>query len=100
MKEIEEKRPSVCKRGMALLEANEAHPRTGRTNQIRVPLWHLGFPIVGDAAYLADGAVGETQTLTVDDPPLCLHSHRIRFNHPLTKERVTFEAEGPAWATA
>jgi RluA family pseudouridine synthase len=82
--------------GTALLEAQ---PRTGRTNQIRVHLWHLGFPIVGDAAYLADGAVGETQTLAVGDPPLCLHSHRITFNHPLTKERVTFEAEGPAWAT-
>ena len=71
-----------------------------RTNQIRVPLWHLGFPIVRDAAYLADGAVGETQTLTVDDPPLCLHSHRITFNHPLTKERIAFEAEPPTWATA
>ncbi|MFM7261768.1 MAG: hypothetical protein ACKO3W_14320 [bacterium] len=100
MKEIEEKRLSVRKRGTALLEANEAQPRTGRTNQIRVHLWHLGFPIVGDAAYLADGAVGETQTLTVDDPPLCLHAHRIAFHHPLSKERVEFEAEPPAWATA
>ena len=83
--------------GTALLEVR---PRTGRTNQIQVHLWHLGFPIVGDAAYLGDGAVGETQTLTVEDPPLCLHAHRIAFNHPLTKERVAFEAEPPAWATA
>lgn len=81
--------------GTALLEVQ---PRTGRTNQIRVHLWHLGFPIVGDAAYLADGAMGETQTLAVGDPPLCLHAQRMSFNHPLTKERVTFEAEGPAWA--
>lgn len=76
----------------------EVRPLTGRTNQIRVHLWHLGFPILGDAAYLADGVVGETQTLAVGDPPLCLHAQRIVFTHPLTKERVTFEADPPAWA--
>jgi 23S rRNA-/tRNA-specific pseudouridylate synthase len=43
--------------------------------------------------------VGETQTLAVGDAPLCLHAQRITFNHPLTKERVTFEAEPPGWAT-
>ena len=31
--------------GEALIEAT---PRTGRTNQIRVHLWHLGFPLVDD----------------------------------------------------
>ena len=81
--------------GTALLEAR---PLTGRTNQIRIHLWHLGFPISGDAAYLADGEIGETQTLAVGDPPLCLHAQRITFTHPLTKERVTFAAEPPAWA--
>ena len=81
--------------GTALLEAR---PLTGRTNQIRIHLWHLGFPILGDAAYLADGEVGETQTLAVGDPPLCLHALRITFTHPLKKERVTFEAEPPEWA--
>jgi len=29
--------------GTALLEAR---PITGRTNQIRIHLWHLGFPII------------------------------------------------------
>ena len=81
--------------GTALLLAR---PLTGRTNQIRIHLWHLGFPIVGDAAYLADGVVGETQTLAVGDAPLCLHAQRITFTHPLTQERVTFEAEPPGWA--
>lgn len=81
--------------GTALLEAR---PLTGRTNQIRIHLWHLGFPIVGDATYLAGGEVGETQTLAVGDPPLCLHALRITFTHPLTKERVTFAAESPEWA--
>lgn len=81
--------------GTALLEAR---PLTGRTNQIRIHLWHLGFPIVGDAAYLSNGEIGETQTLAVGDPPLCLHAWRISFTHPLKKERVTFAAEPPEWA--
>ncbi|WP_395743359.1 sulfurtransferase [Prosthecobacter sp.] len=76
----------------------EARPLTGRTNQIRIHLWHLGFPIVGDAAYLAGGEVGETQTLALGAPPLCLHALQIAFTHPLTKERVTFAAEPPEWA--
>jgi 23S rRNA-/tRNA-specific pseudouridylate synthase len=76
----------------------KARPITGSTNQIRIHLWHLGFPIIGDAAYLADGEIGETQTLAVDDPPLCLHAWKITFAHPLTKERVMFEAERAARA--
>jgi 23S rRNA-/tRNA-specific pseudouridylate synthase len=30
---------------------------------------------------------------------LCLHAHRIAFDHPLTSERVTFECPAPFWAT-
>jgi len=71
---------------------------TGRTNQIRIHLRHLGFPIVGDAVHLADGVVGETQTLAVGDAPLCRHAQRIRFTHPLTQQRVTFEPEPQVWA--
>ena len=57
--------------GTSLLEVQ---PLTGRTNQIRLHLWDLGFPIVGDPAYLPDGKLGETQTLSINDPPLCLHA--------------------------
>jgi UPF0176 protein len=78
----------------------EAKPLTGRTNQIRVHLWHLGWPILGDQAYLANQQIGETQTHAVSDPPLCLHALRISFKHPLTKERVVFECPAPGWAEA
>jgi UPF0176 protein len=81
--------------GTALLEAR---PLTGRTNQIRVHLWHLGFPVCGDAVYLAGNKLGETQTLAPEAPPLCLHSWKVRFIHPLTRERVEFTAPAPAWA--
>jgi UPF0176 protein len=75
-----------------------ARPITGRTNQIRVHLQHLGLPICGEQAYLANHKFGETQTHSVTDPPLCLHALRISFSHPMTKERITFECPAPAWS--
>jgi len=76
----------------------EARPLTGRTNQIRAHLWHLGFPVCGDAIYLPGRKLGHTQTLAVGDPPLCLHAARIRLLHPLSLEPVEFSAPLPAWA--
>ena len=81
--------------GTALLEAR---PLTGRTNQIRIHLAHLGFPVCGDPAYLTGSRLGESQTLDVDAPPLCLHAWRIGFRHPLDQKTVTFTAPPPAWA--
>lgn len=82
--------------GTCLLRA-DLH--TGRTNQIRLHLQHLGWPVCGDPAYLADGRTGETQTLAPGDPPLQLHAWRLAFHHPLTGARMTFEAPPPAWAS-
>jgi len=76
----------------------EARPITGRTNQIRVHLQHLGFPICGEQAYLPNRKLGETQTHSVTEPPLCLHALRISIVHPLTQERVTFESAAPPWS--
>ena len=76
----------------------EARPLTGRTNQIRVHLWHLGFPVCGDAIYLPGGKLGHTQTLAVGDAPLCLHAARSKFLHPSSGEPVEFNAPLPAWA--
>ncbi len=81
--------------GTALLEAR---PRTGRTNQIRIHLAHLGWPVCGDPAYLARGLVGDSQTLEVNAPPLCLHAWQIRFRHPLDRSSVRFSAPPPPWA--
>jgi len=81
--------------GTALLQAR---PITGRTNQIRVHLWHLGFPVCGDAAYLPGGQLGDTQTLAIEASPLQLHAWRLAFDHPITGARMTFETEKPDWA--
>jgi RluA family pseudouridine synthase len=80
--------------GTALLEAR---PITGRTNQIRVHLWHLAMPVFGDATYLKARQLGDTQTLAMDATPLCLHAWRLGFDHPITKERMTFETEAVEW---
>ena len=80
--------------GTSLLEAR---PLTGRTNQIRVHLWHLGFPVCGDPAYRPGGTLGDSQTLAITAPPLCLHASRITLMHPVTRERVQFAAPMPAW---
>ena len=81
--------------GTALLEAALF---TGRTNQIRVHLWHLGYPVCGDATYLTAGKTAATQTLDCSDEPLKLHAWRISCDHPHSAERLIFEDERPDWA--
>jgi UPF0176 protein len=75
-----------------------AQPITGRTNQIRLHCAHLGLPLVGDRAYQGSGAVPEVQTLSVSETPLCLHSWRIEFAHPISGEVMQFSAPPPSWA--
>jgi 23S rRNA-/tRNA-specific pseudouridylate synthase len=73
-------------------------PHTGRTNQIRVHLWHLGWPICGDQAYLPNKVLGDVQTHDLGSSPLCLFAHRITLTHPLTRQRMTFAGDIPDWA--
>ncbi|MBA4032777.1 MAG: pseudouridine synthase [Planctomyces sp.] len=74
----------------------EVRPLTGRTNQIRVHLWHLGLPIQGDPLYLKSGDLA-TQP---GDPgiPLCLHAWKITFRHPVKGDRMELTAQPPVWA--
>jgi len=75
----------------------EVMPITGRTNQIRVHLWHMGMPIVGDPLYLTDHRAGDCQTLDLSAPPMMLHASRLELEHPLKGERIAFEAPKPVW---
>ncbi len=75
--------------GMTLLSVKI---ETGRTHQIRVHLSHNGMPIVGDQVY------GKSQ---LDKKiPACpkrqmLHAASFTFTHPVSGERMTFNAPLP-----
>ncbi len=74
-----------------------AAPRTGRTNQIRVHLWSIGLPIVGDPTYLMDKGLSETQTLPVNAPRMCLHAEYLQFRHPATGLPFEITSPTPPW---
>ena len=59
---------------------------TGRTHQIRVHLTHIGHPISGDRLY-----GGRTDLIDRQ----ALHAYYIEFDHPVSGERVSFEAPLP-----
>jgi UPF0176 protein len=80
--------------GTALLEVC---PHSGRTNQIRVHLSHLGWPVCGDPLYLPQHTLGSAQTLEVAAAPLCLHAWQLSFHHPQTGHVLNFCADPPGW---
>jgi 23S rRNA pseudouridine1911/1915/1917 synthase len=69
----------------------EAAPRTGRTHQIRVHLAAVGHPILGDGRYGGGGT--DAAALGLRRP--FLHSSRIAFVHPVTRERIERESTLP-----
>lgn len=74
----------------------EAELKTGRTHQIRVHCAHLGHVIAGDDKY---GDFAWNKALTKENPPLkrmFLHAAKLSLAHPITGERVTFEAPLPS----
>lgn len=65
---------------------------TGRHHQIRCQLAHIGHPLRGDLKY---GAKRSNE-----DGSICLHSAKLLFTHPITKESMCIAAELPktsAW---
>lgn len=78
----------------------EARPQSGRTNQIRVHLHHVGYPIVGDKVYgvgvrvgVKDGGASNevVERTSAGVPTLdrhALHCYSLEFDHPVTGQRL------------
>ncbi|MBY0576002.1 MAG: 23S rRNA pseudouridine(1911/1915/1917) synthase RluD [Gallionellaceae bacterium] len=87
--QIEEKFP-----GCTLLRCRL---ETGRTHQIRVHLAHIKHPLVGDSVYTrgAQKCVPELRALLNGFPRQALHATRLALDHPLTGERIEWQAPLP-----
>ena len=59
---------------------------TGRTHQIRVHMAYIGHPLLGDDLYGGNTSLINRQAL---------HSSKISFIHPITKQAVNYEAPLP-----
>ena len=59
---------------------------TGRTHQIRVHMNYIGHPLPGDFLYNPDYSHISRRAL---------HSHHLRFRHPITGEEMHFTAPVP-----
>lgn len=60
--------------------------KTGRSHQIRVQFSSRNHPLYGDLKYNKNANVGDS---------IALFSKKIEFDHPITKERLTFELNLP-----
>lgn len=65
-----------------------ARPLSGRTNQIRVHLHHIGHPIVGDKVYGPPGADTHVERHA-------LHCAELVFDHPMTGCALRLRADTP-----
>jgi RluA family pseudouridine synthase len=87
----------VLERGTDGTTLLRARPLTGRTHQIRAHLWALGFPVLGDPAWLPDGRSGENRTPDIAGPGLQLHAESLQLRGP-AGEPIEFVAPPPEWA--
>jgi 23S rRNA pseudouridine1911/1915/1917 synthase len=67
----------------------EVEPKTGRTNQIRVHLAHIGHPLVGERKYAS------ANRYPVRFKRVALHSSKIELIHPGTGKIMSFKSPIP-----
>ncbi len=67
---------------------------TGRSHQIRVQSEAQGHPLLGDHKYFK-GLSDRQKKLSLRSPRPALHSNRLAFPHPMSKELLEFKSELP-----
>jgi tRNA pseudouridine65 synthase len=72
----------------------EARPKSGRLHQVRRHLKHLGHPLIGDANY-GRGELNRWCSEHHGLGRLALHAVALSIDHPVTGERLRFEARLP-----
>lgn len=79
----------------------ECRLETGRTHQIRVHMAHIGHPLLGDRAYgsamrtKSNRLPAEVKAVVDAFPRQALHAWLLQFAHPVSGERLRFEAPLP-----
>ena len=73
---------------------------TGRTHQIRVHMSHIGYPLVGDAAYAGRFKIPRDLSASLVDqlknfPRQALHAAQLGLIHPVTGEYCEWQAGIP-----
>jgi 23S rRNA pseudouridine1911/1915/1917 synthase len=84
----------------SLLSLVECRLETGRTHQIRVHMSAIGHSLVGDQVYGArkknlNGISEDLQNLIDNFPRQALHSYKIAFLHPISKQEMEFTVDLP-----
>lgn len=86
----------------ALCDLLRLELQTGRTHQIRVHLFHVGHPVIGDPVYAGGGSrrMSGTQRAAAERlerlaPRQALHAAWLRLHHPVSGEPLEFTAEWP-----
>ena len=79
---------SIVSDRFAYLNLVRLSPHTGRRHQLRKHMLSIGNPILGDATYYLTG-------LQLKGKGLYLHAKSLRFQHPITNEKMFIESKLP-----
>lgn len=74
----------------------ECRLETGRTHQVRVHCASIGHPLIGDPVYGSDPKRLKPLLKEIGFARQALHAATIGFEHPVTRQRVSFTADLPA----